>query len=208
MTSLDNRQYFPCFDELPLMDEYMDPQYYQDIGGGTMLPLKHWCYIAEIMDDSLSHMPDFFHRVEVRDLTGHCNSVLFSPEQGLDYASLRRGATLFVRYAAKAYFSDLMTQVIKVDDCSYVKVIPRGLDDLLLLSHWYFAGRAACSACRAPLGGGPAAQCSACEAAQYCSGECMARHAGEHEQHCGLCRQLMDVINVDMDRFIQPVPFR
>lgn len=56
-------------------------------------------------------MPDFFHRVEVRDLTGHCNSVLFSPEQGLDYASLRRGATLFVRYAAKAYFSDLMTQV-------------------------------------------------------------------------------------------------
>jgi hypothetical protein len=56
MTSLDNRQYFPCFDELPLVDEYMDPQYYQDVGGGTMLPLKHWCYIAEIMDDSLSHV--------------------------------------------------------------------------------------------------------------------------------------------------------
>jgi hypothetical protein len=56
MTSLDNRQYFPCFDELPLVDEYMDPQYYQDVGGGTMLPLKHWCYIAEIIDDSLSHV--------------------------------------------------------------------------------------------------------------------------------------------------------
>jgi hypothetical protein len=56
-------------------------------------------------------MPDFFHRVEVRDLTGHCNSVLFSPDQHLDYSQLRRGATVFVRYAAKAYFSDLMTQV-------------------------------------------------------------------------------------------------
>jgi hypothetical protein len=56
-------------------------------------------------------MADFFHRVEVRDLTGHCNSVLFSPDQHMNYAQLRRGATVFVRYAAKAYFSDLMTQV-------------------------------------------------------------------------------------------------
>jgi hypothetical protein len=36
----------------------------------------------------------------------------------------------------------------------------------------------------------------------------MQRHQQEHSQHCGLCKELMDVINVDMDRFIQPVPFR
>lgn len=35
-------QYFPTFDELPLMDEYVDPNYYADVGGGTMLPVKHW----------------------------------------------------------------------------------------------------------------------------------------------------------------------
>lgn len=35
-------QYFPTFDELPLMDEYVDPNYYADVGGGTMLPIKHW----------------------------------------------------------------------------------------------------------------------------------------------------------------------
>lgn len=35
-------QYFPSFDELPLMDEYVDPNYYADVGGGTMLPTKHW----------------------------------------------------------------------------------------------------------------------------------------------------------------------
>lgn len=56
MTSLDNRQYFPVFDELPLMDEYVDPQYYCDVGGGTMLPIKHWCYYAEIIDAALSHV--------------------------------------------------------------------------------------------------------------------------------------------------------
>jgi hypothetical protein len=36
----------------------------------------------------------------------------------------------------------------------------------------------------------------------------MQQHQQEHSQHCALCKELMDVINVDMDRFIQPVPFR
>jgi hypothetical protein len=56
-------------------------------------------------------MADFFHRVEVRDITGHCNSVLFNPDDFHDAWALKRGATCFVRYASKAYFSDLMTQV-------------------------------------------------------------------------------------------------
>jgi len=56
-------------------------------------------------------MADFFHRVEVRDITGHCNSILFTPDEHLDWSRLRKGSTVFVRYAAKAYFSDLMTQV-------------------------------------------------------------------------------------------------
>lgn len=59
----------------------------------------------------VAQLPDFFHRVEVRDITGHCNSVLFNPDQNLEYTQLARGSTLFVRYATKAYFSDLMTQV-------------------------------------------------------------------------------------------------
>ncbi|KAF8072789.1 hypothetical protein HT031_000449 [Scenedesmus sp. PABB004] len=206
MATLDNRQYFPSFDELPLMDEFVDPVYYADVGGGTMLPTKHWAFVADIVDDSLSHMADFFHRVEVRDLTGTSASVLFTPDQRMNYGQLRRGCTLFVRYAAKAYFSDLITQVIKVEDCAYVKVIPRPLDDLMMLSAWYFGG-STCAACRAPLGGAGVA-CGRCEAAHYCGGACMAAHAREHAAHCGLCASLMQVLNVDMDRFMQPVPFR
>jgi len=56
-------------------------------------------------------MADFFHRTEVRDITGHCNSLLFNPDDFPDYRRLKRGSTCFVRYASKAYFSDLMTQV-------------------------------------------------------------------------------------------------
>lgn len=201
------------FDELPLMDEYVDPHYYCDVGGGTMLPLKHWCYYAEIIDAALSQMADFFHRIEVRDITGQCHSILFSPDQQLDYWNLKRGSTVFVRYASKAYFSDLMTQVIKVEDCSFVMVIPRGMDELVMLSQWYFGARSSCSACRRDLSGHSAAgqpvlQCHECEAAQYCSQECQQRHAQEHATHCGLCQEMMQVLNVDMDRFIQPVPFR
>jgi hypothetical protein len=56
-------------------------------------------------------MADFYHRTEVRDITGHCNSLLFNPDDFPDARRLKRGSTCFVRYASKAYFSDLMTQV-------------------------------------------------------------------------------------------------
>jgi len=57
-------------------------------------------------------MPEFFNRCEVRDITGETASVLFGQDSGLmDFRELRVGATLFVRYACKCYFSDLSTQV-------------------------------------------------------------------------------------------------
>jgi hypothetical protein len=57
-------------------------------------------------------MPEFFNRCEVRDITGETSSVLFASEGGgLHFGELRTGATLFVRYACKCYFSDLATQV-------------------------------------------------------------------------------------------------
>lgn len=40
------------------------------------------------------------------------------------------------------------------------------------------------------------------------SRECLERHQPEHSSHCTTCQDLQSVINVDMERFIQPVPFR
>ena len=57
-------------------------------------------------------MHEFFNRVEVRDIAGETTSVLFGNEAGsLDFRELRVGSTLYVRYAAKCFFSDLSTQV-------------------------------------------------------------------------------------------------
>lgn len=39
------------------------------------------------------------------------------------------------------------------------------------------------------------------------SAECLERHKPEHVGHCDTCCDLQMVINVDMERFIQPVPF-
>lgn len=90
-----------------------------------------------------------------------------------------------------------------------LQVIPWPLDELLLLSQWYFSGRGACSACRRPLSGAcPPHPCASCEVAQYCSEACRTQHAAEHRGHCATCSELLEVVNVDYDRFIQPIPFR
>lgn len=50
--------------------------------------------------------------------------------------------------------------------------------------------------------------CPGCNAAPYCSSQCMQRHRTEHSMHCGLCRELDAVLSCDFDRYVEPVPFR
>lgn len=207
--SLGNRQYFPSFAELPIVDEFLDPNYYVEVAGGGIYPIKTWCFFAEIMDDSLSQMPEFFNRCEVRDITGETASVLFGQDGGaaMAFHELRAGATLFVRYACKCYFSDLSTQVLKVEDLSMAKVIPAPLDVLLSLSQHYW-DRSRCAACRSPPAAASATSwCQGCGAAAYCSAECRQRHAQEHASHCHLCFELSAVLSIDFDRYVEPVPF-
>lgn len=210
MTTLDNRQYFPAFCELPLMDEFCDPSYYIETADGKVVPTKTWCFFAEIVDNSLSQMPEFFHRVEVRDISGESTSVLFSSDEySFDFRRLKCGSTVFVRYAAKCYFSDLMTQVLKVDDMDFVKVISQPLDILLCFSSFYYGMPNRCLACGGELNRtGGNCTCEACQAANYCNQQCRQRHLPEHQQHCAICQELGDVVNVDFERFLSPVPFR
>lgn len=156
-------------------------------------------------------MHEFFNRVEVRDITGETVSVLFGDAnaRGFDFAGLRAGATLFVRYASKCYFSDLATQVLKAEDVAMVKVLSAPLDLLLSLSQYYYGDRGRCAACKSALpAAGALNWCRGCDAAAYCSEGCLQRHAHEHGAHCHLCRELSDVLSIDYDRFVEPIPFR
>ncbi len=64
--------------------------------------------LQEIVHDVLSQVPELGNRVEVRDVDGSIRSVLFYPTHGsLDFDLLEAGHVLLVRYAKRAYFSDL-----------------------------------------------------------------------------------------------------
>lgn len=74
MATLDNRAYFPAFCELPSVDG-VDMSYFTETPQGMLLPSRTWCFIGEIVNDSLSQMPTFGNRAEVRDVYGevrHC----------------------------------------------------------------------------------------------------------------------------------------
>ncbi|KAG2454263.1 hypothetical protein HYH02_001295 [Chlamydomonas schloesseri] len=209
-TSLQNRLYFPSFAELPQADE-LDNNYFTEQPNGMLLPNRTWTFFGEIVADSLSQLSVLGHRVEVRDVTGSVHSILFFPTSGsLDMGALRTGATVFVRYAMRCFFSDLATEAIKVEELNFVKVIPMNLDTLLYTAAMYFDRQshcAACGACVAGLGGG-APRCESCQAAVYCSGACREANAPLHGSFCALCCELAQVFNLSFDSFIEWVPFR
>lgn len=55
MAGLQNRLYFPPFVELPQLEEY-DAQYYTETPAGMLIPGRTWCFVAEIVEDTLSQM--------------------------------------------------------------------------------------------------------------------------------------------------------
>jgi hypothetical protein len=64
----------------------------------------------------------------------------------------------------------MAAQVIKVDDTCFVKIINRPMDELVILSQWYFGGRSCCSCCRRGLQQGhdtSLLQCPKCQVANY-----------------------------------------
>jgi hypothetical protein len=233
---LEDRLHFPSFAELPLADDYSDAAYYVENSHGMMVPIRSWCFFAEIVDDSLSHAPEFFHRVEVRDATGCGASVLFGDGaaagasggggdgsgHGFDFGDLVAGRTLFVRYATKFYFSDLTTQVLRVEDAGFVKVIDCGIDALLSLGQYYLsplpapgAGQVvACMSCGsalspAALAGVGGLRCGGCGAGRFCGEACRAAFLPVHvaERHCEIVRGLEEVLSLDWERFVEPVKF-
>jgi hypothetical protein len=210
MSGLGNRVYFPPFHELPLADD-IDMSYWSETDQGMLMPSRTWCAVGEIVNDALSQMPNFGNRVEVRDMYGDVRSVLFYPEAGsFDFSLLRTGHTLFIRYAQRCVFSDLMTEAIKVEDLSYVKVIPQPLDALLIISNIYFERSGFCSSCGQQLlaPGCVPSKCSGCHVAAYCCQQCHFKNLEHHLPFCRFCKGLSDVFNIDYERFTGYIPFR
>jgi len=208
--SLSNQYYFPVFKDLPTLDE-IDANYYTETNQGMLQPSRTWCFVGEIVHDSLSQMPVLGNRVEVRDASGAIHSIMFYPTSGtFNFSLLKAGHTIFVRYASRVFFSDLATEAIKVDDLNFVKAIPLNLDALMYVSQLYFEQGSVCGACFKDISGlgGSAPCCDQCGAARYCSLDCKNAASGAHATFCGVCSELQEVYNIDFERFIQHIPFR
>jgi len=55
-------------------------------------PSRTWCFVGEIVHDSLSQMPVLGNRVEVRDASGAIHSIMFYPTSGkFDFSLVRVG---------------------------------------------------------------------------------------------------------------------
>jgi len=150
------------------------------------------------------------------------------------FGDLAAGRVLFVRYASRFFFSDLTTQVLRVEDAGFVKVIDCGMDALLSLGQYYLSPPPqggggggggwrgwGCMACGGPLGaggggggggGGLAAallRCDGCGAGRFCGEACRAAFLPVHvaERHCEIVRGLEEVLSLDWERFVEPVKF-
>ncbi|MEW5298096.1 MAG: hypothetical protein WDW36_001254 [Sanguina aurantia] len=212
MTTLLVREFFPSFRELPMLEEY-DNEYFAEQPQGGLLPSRTWTFTGEVVCDELSRLPMLGNRVEVRDVSGERHSILFFPTSGtLDFTQLQSGATLFIRYASRVFFSDLSTEAIRVEDLDMVKIIPFSFDTLLAVSSMFFASHTqdSCMCCHSDLAalGGSAPRCSGCQAAVYCSDACRSEDAPLHSSYCALCDDLRDVLSIDFERFIEYIPFR
>jgi len=64
---------------------------------------RHWCFMGEIVNDQLANNSLFGHPVRVRDREGEIIAVYFqlTATDTLDRSLLKRGNTLFVRYAVQ-----------------------------------------------------------------------------------------------------------
>ncbi len=56
----------PCFGDLPLHKE-LPASFYQFRFDGLPSPKRHWCFMAEIVDDSLSSYKQYDHKTVVAD---------------------------------------------------------------------------------------------------------------------------------------------
>lgn len=128
---LHDRMLFPPYTGLP--DEAyiaMPTEPYYDEEDGA--PVCTWTFLAEIVEDG-HLMPR--HLTIVRDVSGQEVCVAFyvdndEGEDTFDYALLRKGHTLCVRYAHQHTFMDNQ-EGLRIEECEFVHVIKAPLQQVI-----------------------------------------------------------------------------
>ena len=194
---LENRSFFPSFQQLPYDNSINELYYAPDTRNGVWKINKTWCFLADITNDDSALVPFLRNRVLVTDRDGFSNiPIFFYPETGfLDFELLKRGRTLAVLYAEYHHFLDGQIG-LRIENLDTVNVFNSTLEQLFSLSshYWTTKGRNVCWGCGTHTTAEELKKCAKCKVATYCDRECQRKDWTE--RHKVWCRVMPDYLQL------------
>ncbi|KAF9182760.1 hypothetical protein BGZ51_008587 [Haplosporangium sp. Z 767] len=192
MSVLLSSRYFPAFKDLP--SEYdINLAFYRE-RNGALIPIIHWCFMAEIVDDSLVRF--LRHRLVVKDRDGTCIPIFFYLDEGvtIDARHFKTGNTIFVRYAIQHAFMDGSIG-IRVEDPDIVYAVPYSLSAIIDAHRTVTSN--VCNKCQKKA----TLRCAKCKQAFYCTRVCQVNNWADHKASCRILTKVAPVTSLDHTRF-------
>ncbi|KAJ7742883.1 hypothetical protein B0H16DRAFT_1019354 [Mycena metata] len=188
----NNKLNFPAFIGLP-SDCELEDRYYSGSGG---FPVRHWCFLAQIKESVPWVRPMF----NITDINGSKYLVAFHGDNRGRYPIIREkckdGRTICIMYAFQHRFFDGQIGV-RVEDESYVKVLPCSLPELFSISDAMARNHKICNVC----GNVASLRCSKC-GIFYCSKQCQFNDwKGVHKKQCKVVQQVVEWGAFDWNKF-------
>ncbi|KAJ7181021.1 hypothetical protein C8R46DRAFT_986106 [Mycena filopes] len=185
---------FPKFSGLPA-DYELEDRYYPQGGG---LPARHWCFLAEIKESvpwvrPMYHVHDKAGREYLVSFHGHGHN---HPRYLTGAGDRKKGHTMCIMYAFQHRFFDGQIGV-RVEDESYVKVLPCTLQELFKIRDKVVYNQKKCNFC----GEVAALGCSKCRLF-YCRKQCQLDDwKGGHKTECKIVQQVVKWGAFNWDKF-------
>jgi hypothetical protein len=180
----------PPFFKLPLSRYYYSPH-------------CTWCFVGEIIDDTLANDSFCRHRVLVKDKYNVQNlTIFFYPESGtFDYNTLKLGHTIAVMFAEQYCFRD-MSIGLRIEHLNFIKVIPCNLEAMAAIS-----SQLGCCAPNRCWGcdivqSEELKKCGACKVARYCDKKCQVNDwRKRHKRWCKALPDMVHLASLDYNEF-------
>ncbi|KAF9483722.1 hypothetical protein BDN70DRAFT_918273 [Pholiota conissans] len=186
--NLRDEEYFPTFDQLPY-DNDVSPRYYAcRPSDGAYAPIKHWCFLVEIVEKVKWIRPTF----RVKDKNGRELLVMCYFDSDFETPSIwekrcKQGGVMAMMYANFHNFMDGQTG-IRVEEGGTLTFLPCSLETLLRIGDDLDKPSSnICVLCKKP----GVLQCARCSSTRYCGKECqVADWKPRHKDECIAIQQV------------------
>lgn len=203
---MEDVEAFPSFLHLPDFNELPRSHYEMHDETIGFLPSRHWCFVAEIIEDQSDLRP----RVFVRTRFGEKTLVSFHPEcdveppQTFKIKDLKVGRTIAIMYAQRKHMLDGSTG-IRCERLNHVFVFKASMNTVLRQARFIrsaITSRRRCFFADCVEIPDSLLKCGRCKLALYCGKE--HQQLAWPESHKGLCSQmrvLKALLELDMNEW-------